>query len=387
MFIPYGKQSISNEDIKAVIDVLQSDFLTQGPAVPKFERAVCEYVSAGYGIATNSATSALHIACMSLDLGSDDVIWTSPITFVASANCGLYCGAGVDFVDIDPLSFNICPISLKEKFEKAAKTNSLPKILIVVHMAGQSARMEEIGKLAQQFGVSVIEDASHAIGGKYREEPVGCCKWSDITIFSFHPVKIITTAEGGMALTNSPDIAMKMELLRSHGVTRQPNLMHSSNPDPWYYEQIALGYNYRMTDLQAALGNSQLCRVDEFVELRTEAAAIYQRDLMDLPLILPGTDRYTESSWHLYIIQIDPSRTDISRGEAFRLLRDKGIGVNVHYIPVYKQPYYRANGFKDYELPASENFYKYCISIPLFPEIIGKDQSKVIGALREVFVQ
>ena len=387
MVIPYGRQSISEKDIEAVVEVLQSDYLTQGPVVPSFERALSEYVGAGYGVATNSATSALHIACMSLELGSDDVIWTSPITFVASANCGLYCGAGVDFVDIDPVSFNICPVALKEKLEQAAKANSLPKILIVVHMAGQSAKMEEIGKLAQQYGVAVIEDASHAIGGKYRGEPVGSCKWSDITVFSFHPVKIITTAEGGMAVTNSRDIAMKLELLRSHGVTRQPSLMHSSSPEPWYYEQIALGYNYRMTDLQAALGMSQLCRVDEFVELRTKAAAIYERDLMDLPLTLPGTDGHVQSSWHLYIIQIDPGRTDVSRGDAFRLLRDKGIGVNVHYIPVYKQPFYRANGFKDYELPVSENFYKYCISIPLFPGIIGKGQSTVISALREVLTE
>lgn len=383
--IPYGKQSISADDIEAVVDVLRSDFLTQGPVVPQFEEAVCKYVGSRFGMAANSATSALHIACLALGLCEGDLLWTSPITFVASANCGLYCGAELDFVDIDADSFNMCPNALKIKLEEAASSNRLPKVLVVVHMAGNSAPMEQISRLARQYEIAIIEDASHAIGGSYQGKPIGNCEWSDVSIFSFHPVKIITTGEGGIAVTNSSEIASRMEIFRSHGVTRNRELMDSSQPEPWYYEQIALGYNYRMTEIQAALGKSQLCRVDNFVQQRAEAASIYARELSHLPLKLPSESYQASSSWHLYIIQINNDLTDLSRLEVFQRLRDKSIGVNVHYIPVYRQPYYRAMGFFNEAFPAAESFYEQCISIPLFPEVIGSRQTKVIEALNEVF--
>lgn len=378
--IPYGRQMISDDDIKAVEEVLLSDFLTQGPVVPRFERAVADRVGARHAVAVNSATSALHIACLALDLGPNDLLWTSPITFVASANCGRYCGAVVDFVDIDPDTFNICPNALAVKLDEAAKRGRLPKIIVAVHMCGQSPDMVRIAELAHAHGVRLIEDASHSIGADYLGTPVGKCAYSDITVFSFHPVKIITTAEGGMATTNDADLAARMERLRSHGITRDPDLMTHAPDGPWYYQQLELGWNYRMTEMQAALGLSQMDRLDAFIARRRALADGYDAALAGLPLRRPGRMAGADSSWHLYVIRLDdPTR----HRAAFEALRANGIGVNLHYIPVHLQPYYRDLGFNPGDFPASEDYYSRAISIPLHAGLTDEEQKAVVAAISE----
>lgn len=382
-FIPYGRQSISEDDVRAVTEVLRSDFLTQGPAVPLFEEAVKSHCGAAYAVAVNSATSALHLACLALDIGKDDLVWTSPITFVASANCILYCGAQVDFVDIDPITLNMSVTELSAKLERTTRAGGkLPKAVIAVHMCGQSCDMAGIHALAQAYGFRVIEDASHAVGGRYRNHPVGDCQYSDITIFSFHPVKIITTGEGGMALTNAPELAKKMMLLRSHGITRDVSDMTGPSEGPWYYQQIALGFNYRMTDIQAALGSSQIRHLEEWVSRRHVLAAHYDTALADLPLLLPHQHRDAYSAWHLYVVQLK-DEAPINRSEMFAALRADGIGVNVHYIPVHLQPYYRTLGFQTGDFPAAEIYYARAISIPLYSALSPAEQNYVIKRLVE----
>jgi len=378
--IPYGRQIISGDDIAAVEAVLRSDYLTQGPVLPRFEEAVASRVGAHHALAVNSATSALHIACLALDLGPGDLLWTSPITFVASANCGRYCGADVDFVDIDPDTFNICPIALEEKLDVAARVGRLPKVIVAVHMCGQSPDMARVADLARTHGVRIIEDASHAIGADYLGKPVGSCTYSDITVFSFHPVKIITTAEGGMALTNNAELAARMERLRSHGITRDPDLMTHAPDGPWYYQQLELGWNYRMTEMQAALGLSQMDRIDAFIARRRELADAYDAALEELPLRLPERQSGATSSWHLYVIRLEDEARHRS---VFEALRTAGIGVNLHYIPVHLQPYYRALGFAKGDFPASEDYYSRAISIPLHAGLTDDQQTRVIVAISE----
>lgn len=379
--IPYGRQDITPEDIAAVEAVLRSDFLTQGPAVPGFEQALAAYCGAARGVAMNSATSALHVACLALGLGPGDRLWTSPNTFVASANCGLYCGAEVDFVDTDPATYNLSVAALEAKLVRAAAENRLPKVVIPVHFAGQSCEMREIHALGQKYGFRIIEDASHAVGGRYLGEPVGNCRYSDITIFSFHPVKIITTAEGGMAMTNDPALAERMERLRSHGITRDPAAMEWDSEGPWYYQQVELGYNYRITDLQAALGRSQLVRLDDYVARRHAIAARYDEALAGLPLTTPWQHPDSRSALHLYPIRLhDASR----RREVFEALRAAGIGVNVHYIPVHTQPHYRRLGFRPGDFPEAERYYAGAISLPMFPTLTLAQQDEVVAALAKV---
>ncbi len=380
--IPYGRQDITQADVDAVLSVLQSDFLTQGPTVPRFEQAVANYCGARHGLATNSATSALHIACLALGLGPGDWLWTSPITFVASANCGLFCGAWVDFVDIDPVTYNLCPQALARKLAIAERNGCLPKIVVPVHLAGQSCDMEAIQALARRYGFRIIEDASHAIGGRYRHLPIGGCRYSDIAVFSFHPVKIVTTGEGGMALTNDDSLAERMALLRSHGITRDPARMTHGPDGPWYYQQIALGYNFRMTDLQAALGLSQLDRLDAYIERRHELAARYDRELHDLPVQIPWRHPDSHSAFHLYVIRLQLDRLARGHGEVFASLRAQNIGVNLHYIPVHMQPYFQAAGFANGDFPAAESYYAEAMSLPLFPALDDARQAAVIAALR-----
>jgi len=380
--IPYGKQDITQADIDSVVGVLKSKFLTQGPQVPLFEKIVAEYCHSKYGVAVNSATSALHIACLALGLGKDDYLWTSPNTFVASANCGLYCGAKVDFVDINPLTYNLSSEELEKKLIQAKKDNKLPKIVIPVHFAGQSCDMKKIHFLSKKYGFKVIEDASHAIGGKYLDEPIGNCKYSDITVFSFHPVKIITTAEGGMATTNSKELAEKMQLYRSHGTTRNEKLMTKESEGDWYYQQVTLGFNYRMTELQAALGVSQVQRLDEFVARRHVLQERYDSLLSGLPIIRPYQDKCSYSALHLYPIQID----DKSRKYVFNELRNAGIGVNVLYIPIHTQPYYKNLGFKEGDFPNSEAYYSQTISLPLYQGLEFKLQNKIIDTINKIMV-
>lgn len=375
--IPYGRQDISADDLDAVRQVLSSDFLTQGPAVPRFEMRVAEYCGATHGVAVNSATSALHIACMALGLGPGDRLWTVPNTFVASANVGIYCGADVDFVDIESDTYLMSPAALEEKLRMAEHDGTLPKILIPVHFAGQSCDMVAIGALAKQFGIRVIEDASHAIGARFRDVPVGSCTYSDICVFSFHPVKIITTAEGGLATTNDPALALAMGLHRSHGVTRDVALMQGDSEGGWYYEQVALGYNYRMTEMQAALGTSQMDRLDAFVARRNELARRYNERLSSLDLIRPVQRHDVLSSYHLYPIRVP------NRARVFDALRTAGIGVNVHYIPVHTQPFYRARGFDWGDFPKAEAYYREAISIPIYAGLNDSDQDVVVAALSD----
>lgn len=378
--IPYGRQDIRQEDIDAVIAVLKSDFLTQGPAVGAFETAVAGKVGAKFGIAANSATSALHIACLALDLGPGDLMWTSPVTFVASANAAVYCGADVDFVDIDPETFNMCPKALERKLEDASAAGRLPKIIMPVHMCGQSCDMAEIGALARRHGIRVIEDASHAIGGHYDGQPVGNCAHSDITVFSFHPVKIMTTAEGGLATTQQPELATRLERLRTHGITRDPAQMTHAPDGPWYYQQIELGWNYRMTDVQAALGLTQLERVDAYVARRNALAERYDTALADVAVMCPARDNIRVSAFHLYVIRLMDAA---QHGSAFEQLRSRGIGVNLHYIPVYLQPYYRDLGFAPGHCPEAEAYYSQAISLPMFPSLTDEQQGDVAAALAQ----
>jgi UDP-4-amino-4,6-dideoxy-N-acetyl-beta-L-altrosamine transaminase len=382
-YIPYGRQDISEDDIQAVIEVLKSDWLTQGPAVPEFEQVVSNYCGANYAVAVNSATSALHLACLVLGLGPNDWLWTSPITFVASANCGLYCGAKVDFVDIDAHTYNMSVTALEEKLIKAEADGCLPKIVIPVHFAGQSCDMREIHRLAVRYGFKVIEDASHAIGGKYLGLPIGGCRYSDITVFSFHPVKIITTAEGGMALTNQSNLAEKMGLLRSHGITRDSTQMIEESHGAWYYEQIALGYNYRMTDLQAALGVSQMKRLESFVARRHHIASRYNHLLQDLPVMLPWNQSDCYSALHLYIIRLNLDEINKTHGQVFQNLQDHGVGVNLHYIPVYRQPHYQLMGFKSENFPVAEKYYKSALTLPLYPKLTDFQQDEVVRITRQ----
>lgn len=378
MNIPYGRQDVSDADVAAVVEVLRSDFLTQGPAVPAFEQAVIAACGARHALAVNSATSALHIACLALGVGPGDTVWTSPLTFVASSNCALYCGAAVDFVDVDPDTYNMSVARLEEKLLAAERAGTLPKVVIPVHLTGQSCEMAAIHALGQRYGFKIIEDASHAIGGRYRGAPVGDCRYSDITVFSFHPVKIVTTAEGGMATTNDDALAARLALLRSHGITRDAALMSKEPDGAWYYEQIDLGFNYRMTDLQAALGVSQMRRLDEFIDNRHALARRYDAQLAGMALRTPWQHPDSHSGLHLYVIRVAPQR----HRAVFDGLRSAGIGVNLHYMPVYLQPYYRALGFAPGHCPAAEDYYAQAISLPMYSHLTQAQQDTVIGTLK-----
>ncbi len=383
-FIPYGRQDISQQDIDAVIEVLRSDWITQGPAISRFEQAVADYCGVKYAVAVTSATAALHIACLAADLGSGDILWTSPNTFVASANCGLYCDAEVDFVDINPRTYNLSIEELERKLDLAKQQDKLPKVVIPVHFSGQSCQMDRVAELAQHYGFQIIEDASHTIGGNYQGTPVGSCAFSDMAVFSFHPVKIITTGEGGMVLTNREDLYKKLIRLRTHGITRNPDLMQEESHGSWYYQQLELGFNYRITDIQAALGASQMQRLDEFVARRRHLAARYNELLQDLPITLPWQHPDTESSWHLYVIRLQLEKIDKTHQQVFEELRQVGIGVNLHYIPVHTQPYYQKLGFQWGDFPQSEQYYREAISIPLYAGLTQEDQDRVIESLRGI---
>lgn len=381
--IPYGRQDITQSDIDAVVAVLKSANLTQGPAIAQFEQSVLCETGARHAFAVNSATSALHIACLAIGLGPRDWLWTTPNSFVASANCALYCGAKVDFVDIDPKTYNLCPLALEAKLIDAEKRGRLPKIVVPVHLTGQSCNMAAIHSLACKYGFKVIEDASHAIGGRYQGEPIGNCRYSDITVFSFHPVKIITTAEGGMALTNNDELATSLALLRSHGITRDPALMTQEMDGPWYYQQVALGYNYRMTDLQAALGISQMSRLEQYVARRHAIAERYQLLLADLPLTLPLQHLDSYSAYHLYVIRLQLNKISRSHLQVFEALRAKNIMVNLHYIPIHTQPYYQSMGFKQGDYPKAEQYYREAISLPMYSRLTDAEQDYVVSSLRE----
>lgn len=383
--IPYGRQDIVSEDIDAVVEVLRSDFLTQGNVVPLFEEEVASQCGASHAVAVNSATSALHISCLALGLGKGDWLWTSTNTFVASANCGLYCGAKVDFVDIDPSTYNLCPKALKKKLKLAKQEGRLPKVVVAVHLTGQPCNMEAIYALSQEYGFRIIEDASHAVGGRYKDEPIGNGRYSDITVFSFHPVKIITTGEGGMALTNDAALATRLELFRSHGITRDQNMMTHEIDGPWYYQQIELGLNYRMTDIQAALGISQMRRLHEYISRRREIAERYDQLLADHPVTLPWQEPDSYSSFHLYVIRLQLDKiAPISHRQVFEALRAKKIMVNLHYIPVHMQPYFQKMGFETGQFPHAEQYYKEAISIPMFPKLTNAQQLEVVQALRDI---
>ena len=380
--IPYGRQDITQEDLNAVLSVLKSDFLTQGPQVPAFERAVATFCEVGHAVALNSATSGLHIACLALGLGPGDWLWTTPITFVASANCALYCGAQVDFVDIDPCTYNLSVPRLAEKLEQAEREGRLPKVVVPVHLTGQPCDMAGIHELSLRYGFRILEDASHAIGARYRGEPVGNCRYSDITVFSFHPVKIITTAEGGLVTTNNNEVARRLELLRSHGITRDPKEMLHARDDPWYYEQIDLGYNYRMTDLQAALGISQMQRLQGYVTQRHQIAQWYNEHLAELPVTCPWQHPDTYSAYHLYVIRLKSCCVRLSHKDVFHVLRKRGIGVNLHYIPVPLHPYYVRLGHSTRDLPEAERYYAEAISLPMFPTLTPSELQHTFTELR-----
>ena len=380
-FIPYGRQDISQEDIDTVVEVLRSDWITQGPKIAVFEKIVSDYCGAKYAVAVSSATAGLHIACLAAGLSQGDILWTSPNTFVASANCGLYCGATVDFVDIDPNTYNLSIEELERKLTEAENQGCLPKVVVPVHFSGQSCEMEKIAQLSAKYGFRVIEDAAHGIGGRYQGEPVGSCQFSDMAVFSFHPVKIITTGEGGMVLTNKEDLYEKLIRLRSHGITRKVELMREESHGPWYYQQLELGFNYRMTDIQAALGASQMQRLDEFVKRRRFLAERYNQLLQDLPLVLPWQHPDTESSWHLYVIRLKLNKISKSHRQVFEDLRQAKIGVNLHYIPVHTQPYYKQLGFKWGDFPQAEQYYREAISIPIYYGLTEENQKAIVWAL------
>ncbi len=381
--IPYGRQKIDQEDIDAVIETLKSSFLTQGPKVPDFEKAICNYTGSQFSLAFNSATSALHAACLALDLAEGDILWTSPISFVASANCGLYCGAKVDFVDIDPSTNNMCPNALEKKLIESKEKGALPKVVIPVHLSGMPCDMKKISSLAKKYNFKIIEDASHAIGSEYDGSKTGNCIYSDICIFSFHPVKIITTGEGGVALTNCNKLYKKLSLLRTHGITRDEKLMSIPPDGPWYYEQHILGFNYRMTDIQASLGISQLSKINEFILRRREIEETYDQELSSLPILLPEKSNNAQSSLHLYIIKLKLEIAKISHKEFFEKLISKGIGVNLHYIPIYRQPYFKKLGFIKEQYTNSELYYSQAMSIPIHPSMSNKDQETVIKAIKQ----
>ena len=380
--IPYGRQNISNDDIEAVVSVLRSDYLTQGPIVPKFEDDISQYTGASYAVAVNSGTSALHVACLSLGLAENEWLWTSSISFVASANCGLYCGAKVDFVDIDPITWNISTERLECKLIEAKKHNKLPRVLVVVHLSGLPCDMREIYNLSKEYGFFIIEDACHAIGGKYYNEQIGNCRYSDITVFSFHPVKTITTGEGGMAVTNNYELATKMGMLRSHGITRDPELMDHDPDGPWYYQQIDLGFNYRMTDMQAALGVSQLSHLDDNVKRRHDISDFYDETLSDLPLRLPYRSKEKYSGAHLYIIRLEIEKIERKHKDVYQMLRNAGVGVNIHYIPIHTQPYYQKLGFSFGDFPESESYYREAVSLPIFPDLSERDLEFIVSAVK-----
>lgn len=384
--IPYGRQDITQADVDAVVDVLKSDFLTQGPAVPGFEKCVADHVGAAHALALNSATSALHVACLALGLGPGDRLWTTPVTFVASANCALYCGAQVDFVDIDPRTYNLCPVALESKLVKASEQGLLPQVVVAVHLCGQPCDMKAIHALAEKYQFKIIEDASHAIGGKYNGAFIGSCEFSDITVFSFHPVKIITTAEGGMVLTNSDALASKMALLRSHGITRDPEQMTHESDGPWYYQQVDLGFNYRMTELQAALGISQMARLDQFVASRHRLARRYDQLLEALPVTTPWQHPDAYSGLHLYVIRLQLDAIGKTHRQVFEALRTLGIGVNLHYIPVHTQPYYQRMGFRPGDFPNAECYYREAISLPMFQTMTEAQQDEVVAALKQALL-
>jgi len=385
-FIPYGRQDIDAADIAAVVQVLQSDWVTQGPAIAQFERLVADFCGAKYAVAVASATAALHIACLAAGLGEGDRLWTSPNTFVASANCGLYCGASVDFVDIHPRTYNLDVAQLEERLQKAEQTGTLPKVVIPVHFAGQSCEMATIHVLAQRYGFTVIEDAAHGIGGRYQGQPLGACQFSDMAVFSFHPVKIITTGEGGMVLTNRDDLYEALIRLRTHGITRDPAYLQSETHGPWYYEQIELGYHYRMTDIQAALGASQMARLQPFVQKRQELRDRYHTLLKDLPLTLPWQHPDTAPSWHLYVIRLHLAPHSKPRRQVFEELRAAQIGVNVHYIPVHTQPYYQRLGFAWGDFPQAEQYYYEAITLPLYYGLTDADQTYIAQTLHKILL-
>ncbi|MFC2468858.1 MAG: UDP-4-amino-4,6-dideoxy-N-acetyl-beta-L-altrosamine transaminase [Negativicutes bacterium] len=382
--IYYGKQSINAADIQAVEEVLRSDFLTQGPAIERFERAVADYCGVKYAVAVTNATSALHISCLAADLGPGDILWTSPITFVASANCGRYCGATVDFVDIDAKTYNMSVDALEDKLRQAKKENQLPKIVVPVHLAGQSCDMKRIRELSAEYGFTVLEDASHGVGADYLKTKVGSCAFSDMTVFSFHPVKIITTGEGGMVLTNDKDLYERLILLRSHGITRDPAKMTHEADGPWYYQQIALGFNYRMTDIQAALGASQMIRLDEFVARRRALAARYDELLKDLPLVTPYVLKGANPSWHIYIVRVDFSHLKKTKKQIFEEMKAQGFILNLHYIPVHTQPYYQSLGYRPENFPNAMIYYAEALTLPLYYDLTDEQQTEVTAALKKV---
>jgi UDP-4-amino-4,6-dideoxy-N-acetyl-beta-L-altrosamine transaminase len=381
--ILYGQQNISNEDILAVTEVLKSSHLTQGEMGKTFEKKLASYCQTSYAFAYSSATGALHCACLALGVGENDIVWTSTISFVASSNCALYCGATVDFVDIDPTSGNLCVEALADKLALAKSKNNLPKVIIAVHLAGQSCDMAAIHKLSKQYAFHIIEDASHAIGGQYNGLPIGCCEYCDITVFSFHPVKIITTGEGGAALTQSPDIAVKLELFRSHGITRAPELMTKESEGPWYYQQICLGFNYRMTDIQAALGASQMDRLDAFVEKRNEIAHRYDQAFINTNIEALTPKKNCYSAYHLYLVRNKHWQGDIKK-HLFEEMRTSGIQVHVHYIPIHTQPYYQELGFSPGDFPNAEQYYQQVLTLPLHPDLTQKQQDYIIQEIKRL---
>ena len=380
--IPYGRQDISQADIDAVVEVLRSDFLTTGPTVPRFEETVSQFCGAQHAVAVNSATSALHMACLALDLSAGDWLWTSPNTFVASANAALYCGAKVNFVDIDPRTYNLCPEKLEQKLHQAEKTGALPKVVMPVHFAGQPCDMQTIHALSQRYGFKIIEDASHAIGASYGDINVGSCIHSQITVFSFHPVKIITAGEGGMAMTNDPVLANRMRRLRTHGITNEKELMHlRPGNEIWNYQQIELGFNYRMTDIQAALGLSQMQRLDEFLNRRHEIAERYDAELRSLPITTPHQASGTHSSYHLYPILVSEAESGKTQRQVYDALWQNCVAANLHYIPVHRHPYYEKLGFTVGDFPEAEQFHRQVISLPMYPTLLGQQQSDVVATL------
>ena len=382
--IPYGKQDVNEDDIKSLIDVLKSDYLTQGPVVPQFEKEISKYCKSSFAVAVTSATAGLHLSCLALGLKKGDYLWTSPISFVASANCARYCDANVDFVDIDPVTYNIDPFLLEKKLMKAKKYNKLPKIIIPVHLCGHPADMEEIFELSKKYNFKIVEDASHAIGATYKNEPIGNCKYSSLTIFSFHPVKIITTGEGGAITTNDDNLARKIRLLRSHGITRDKEEMISESHGDWYYQQLFLGFNYRLTDIQAALGISQLKRIKSFIDKREEISQIYNKELSLLPITIPQQKNYVKSSRHLYVIRIDNKLSRLNHSNIFHELRKLEIMVNLHYIPIHLQPYYKSLGFHKGDFPNSEKYYEEAISLPIYYQLTEEKLNFVIENIKRL---